>query len=112
MKRYGMITGLHADKVDDYKTLHAAVWPDILAKISACNLRNYSIYHRQIPNCQNLLFSYFEYTGTDFAADMQMMADDPRTQEWWALCNPCQQPLEDNALGGAWVGMEEVFHLD
>ena len=33
MKRYGMVIGLRADKLDEYKQLHAAVWPDVLKMI-------------------------------------------------------------------------------
>lgn len=36
--------GLKAKKLDDYKKLHAHVWPEVAKKISACNIRNYSIY--------------------------------------------------------------------
>ena len=50
MQRMGMVIGLNADKVEVYKRLHAAVWPEILAKISDCNIRNYSIYLRQPEN--------------------------------------------------------------
>ena len=53
-----------------------------------------------------------EYHGTDFAADMAKMAADPKTQEWWAVCMPCQEPLETRAEGEWWARMEEVFHLD
>lgn len=112
MTRHGSIIGLKADKLDEYKRLHAAVWPDILAKISECHIRNYSIFLRKLPDGQLTLFSYFEYIGSDFAADMQKMADDPRTQEWWAVCKPCQQPLPDLPEGGWWADMDEVFHSD
>lgn len=112
MTRHGSIIGLNPDKLDEYKTLHAAVWPDILAKISDCNIRNYSIFLRKLPDGNHYLFSYFEYTGTDFDADMKKMADDPRTQEWWTHCAPCQIPLPDRAEGEWWASMEEVFHCD
>jgi len=109
MQRMGMVIGLKADKIEVYKRLHAAVWPEILAKISDCNIRNYSIYLRQ-P--ENLMFSYFEYHGIDFAADMARMAADPRTQEWWAVCMPCQDPLATRKEGEWWAAMDEVFHHD
>ena len=38
------------------------------------------------------LFSYFEYTGSDFAADMAKLAADPTTQRWWEVCKPCHEP--------------------
>lgn len=112
MKRYGMVIGLNEEKLEEYKELHAAVWPDVLKMISECNIRNYSIYLRQLPDGNYYLFSYFEYVGDDYAADMAKMAADPTTQRWWAVCKPCQQPLPDIADGEWWAEMEEVFHCD
>ena len=105
MKRYGQVIKVRPERFDEYRRLHAAVWPDVLKKIAECNIRNYSIYHKD-----GSLFSYFEYVGDDFDADMAKMADDETTQKWWALCKPCQQPLETHAPGQWWAGMEEVFH--
>lgn len=112
MRRYGMVIGLRAEKLDEYKKLHAAVWPEVLKMIKECNIQNYSIYLRTLPDGQHYLFSYFEYTGNDFAADMAKMAADPTTQRWWSFCEPCQKPLDDRASGEWWAGMEEVFHAD
>ena len=112
MKRYGSVIGLRADKLDEYKRLHAAVWPEVLAMIARCNIRNYSIFLRKLPDGNHYLFSYFEYTGEDFAADMAKMAADPKTREWWTHCIPCQLPLDDRADGEWWADMEEVFHAD
>ena len=112
MKRYGMVLGLNPDKIDEYKKLHAAVWPDVLKMIAQCNIRNYSIYLRQLDDGNHYLFSYFEYVGTDFAADMAKMAADPTTQQWWDVCKPCQEPLATRAEGEWWADMEEVFHSD
>jgi L-rhamnose mutarotase len=112
MKRYGMVIGLRHEKVDEYKRLHAAAWPDVLKMIRQCHIQNYSIFLRKLPDGQLYLFSYFEYTGADFGADMARMAADPATQRWWTLCEPCQQPLTDREPGAWWASMEEVFHLD
>jgi L-rhamnose mutarotase len=109
MRRMGQVIGLNAADIAEYKRLHAAVWPDVLEMITACNIRNYSIF---LKEPENLLFAYFEYHGTDFAADMAKMAADKVTQEWWAVCMPCQAPLETRAEGEWWAGMEEVFHHD
>ena len=112
MKRYGMIIGLRAEKLDEYKRLHAAVLPDVLKMIKQCHIQNFSIYLRQLDDGQHYLFSYFEYTGADFAADMAKMAADPTTQEWWAVCKPCHDPLPTRAEGEWWAEMEEVFHTE
>jgi L-rhamnose mutarotase len=109
MQRYGMVIGLDPRQADEYRRLHAAVWPDVLRMIATCHIRNYSIFLRE-P--ENLMFSYFEYHGSDYAADMQRMADDPKTQEWWKLCGPMQRPLETRKAGEWWAGMAEVFHAD
>ena len=111
MQRYGMVIGLRAAKWRAYKKLHAAVWPEVLKQIRQCHIRNYSIYLRRIAG-RPYLFSYFEYTGNNFKADMAKMAADPTTQKWWSICMPCQQPLPDRAAGEWWAAAEEVFHCD
>jgi len=112
MKRYGSVIGVREDKIDEYKRLHAAVWPEVLSMIEQCGFSNYTIYLRKLPDGKHYLFSTFEYVGTDFAADSAKMAADPKTQEWWACCEPCQEPLTDRAEGEWWASMEEVFHCD
>ncbi len=112
MKRYGHVIGVNEEKIQEYKELHAAVWPDVLDMITRCNIRNYSIYLRKLPDGKYYLFSYFEYIGDDFEGDMATMAADATTQKWWDVCTPCQEPLADRAEGEWWAGMEEVFHSD
>ncbi len=107
MKRYGQLIGVKMDRLEEYKQHHAAVWPDVLDMIQQCNIRNYSIFYKD-----GLLFAYFEYVGADFDADMAKMAADPKTQAWWDIMMPMQQPLENRAEGEWWADMEEVFHLD
>ena len=112
MTRYGMVIGVREEKIEEYKKLHAAVWPDVLEMIAECNIQNYSIYLRKLPDGKHYLFSYFEYVGEDFEADMAKMAADQTTHRWWGLCMPCQEPLADRADGAWWADMEEVFHCD
>ncbi|MGO9242186.1 MAG: L-rhamnose mutarotase [Bryobacteraceae bacterium] len=107
MQRYGMVLRLRPEATVEYKRYHASVWPEVLATITACNIRNYSIYFHD-----GYLFSYFEYHGRDFRADMDLMAADPKTQEWWAIMKPLQDPLPTRRPGEWWADMEEVFHLE
>ena len=90
-----------------YRVFHTAVWPEVLEMIRMCHIENYSIYLHD-----GVLFSYFEYHGTDYAADMARMAADKTTQEWWALMEPMQDPLPDRKPGNWWKELEEVFHAD
>lgn len=107
MKRYGQVIKVKPEKLEEYKKLHANAWPGVLKTIKECNIRNYSIFYRD-----GYLFAYFEYVGDDFEADMEKMAADPVTQEWWTYCKPCQEPLETIKEGEWWADMEEVFHID
>jgi L-rhamnose mutarotase len=109
MQRMGMVIGVKAEHVAEYKRLHAAVWPEVLEMISKCNIRNYTIFLRE-P--ENLLFGYWEYHGTDFAADAARMAADKRTQDWWAINMPLQAPLATRKDGDWWAFCEPIFHLD
>ena len=107
-----MVTGIKPEKIAYYKQLHAAVWPGVIKTISECNIRNYSIYLKEIEG-KHYLFSYFEYTGSDFEADMKKMAADTVTQRWWKETAPAQLPLPDAAgAEQTWSGMEELMHLE
>ncbi|HKL22811.1 MAG TPA: L-rhamnose mutarotase, partial [Tichowtungia sp.] len=104
MKRYGSVARLEKGQVEQYRTLHAAVWPDVLAMIKECNIRNYSIYLHRLPDGNHYLFSYFEYIGSDFESDFARMAADPVTRKWWKECAACKVPFEEPA-GEYWAAM-------
>jgi L-rhamnose mutarotase len=107
VKRYGQVIRLQPGVKEEYVRYHANVWPEVLQRIHDCNIRNYSIFLKD-----DTLYAYFEYVGDDFDADMAKMAADPKTQEWWAIMGPMQQPLETREKGEWWANMEEVFHTD
>lgn len=107
MRRYGMVVGLKPGAEAAYRKHHAAVWPGVLEMIRRCNIRNYSIFAKD-----GMLYSYFEYVGVDFDADMARMAADATTQEWWAVVRPLTEPVANRKNGEFWAEMEEVFHAD
>jgi L-rhamnose mutarotase len=104
MRRFGQVARLKAECVEEYKRLHEAAWPDVLKMISQCNLRNYSIYLMGRD-----LFAYFEYNGDDFEGDMERMAADPVTQDWWTHTKPCFENHEKQVY---YEDMKEIFHWD
>jgi len=110
-KRFAMVIGLKPDKIERYKELHADPWPGVLARISECNIRNYSIHLAELEPGKHYLFGYFEYVGDDFLADMNKMAADEETVRWWAETDPCQTPIATAGEGTKWAEMEEVFFL-
>ncbi len=109
MERMGQVIKIKPEAITEYKRVHAAVWPEVLKRISDCHIRNYTIFLRE-P--ENLLFAYWEYHGTDFKADMAAMAADEGTQRWWVICGPMQEVLDSCEPGEHWAPMENVFHHD
>ena len=107
MKRYGMVIGVRPEKLDEYRRLHAAVWPEIIRLLSEAHVRNYTIFQKD-----DLLFGYLEYHGSDITADFARMNAAPVVKEWYRVCEPCQRPLETRKEGEWWADMEEVFHMD
>lgn len=61
---------------------------------------------------RRLVVQLYEYIGDNYEADMQKMANDPKTQRWWQLTDPCQEPMPRTVRGDWWSEMEEVFHTD
>ena len=109
LRRMGMIIAVGPEKIVEYQRLHAEPWPEMDQALNDANIHNYSIYLRE-P--ENLLFGYWEYTGSDFESDMKILGEKPVCRRWLALTDPCQKPL-DSAAKGEWRSMmPEVFHLD
>jgi L-rhamnose mutarotase len=106
MMRYAQLIRLRPECRDEYVTMHAAVWPEVLATIAACIVGNYSIFLGD-----DLLFAYFEYSGEDFDDDMARMAACPDTQRWWALTDPMQEALPETTPERRWKTIPEVFHF-
>jgi L-rhamnose mutarotase len=108
VQRMGMVIGVRPEKLTLYKDLHANPWPEMNAALNAANIHNYSIYLRE-P--ENLLFGYWEYTGSDYAADMKVLGEKSITKKWLALTDPCQMKLQSAGRDEWWAMMPEIFHL-
>lgn len=98
---------LRSEHEASYRQLHAQPCEEVLATLRAANITNYSIFLRD-----GLLFSYFEYNGDDYAADATRIAANEHTRLWWALTDPCQEPIDSAAADEWWAPAEEIFHLD
>ena len=57
------------------------------------------------------LFKYFEYTGDDYEADMQVLAEDEEHQRWLEFTAVCQKPVDSAKEDEWWAPMKEIFHL-
>ncbi|MDX6229522.1 MAG: L-rhamnose mutarotase [Frankiales bacterium] len=106
-QRFASVIKLRPEHREEYVRLHGAVPPAVLSRLHEAHVGNYSIFLRD-----GLLFSYLEYSGEDYTADMATIAEDPATRRWWELTDPCQQPLDTIDPGQWWAPVTEVFHLD
>ena len=102
---FGQIGKIKPEKIAEYRELHLNPWPGVLKTISECNLANYSIFLHG-----DLVFAYFEYTGNDYDADMEKMAQDPVTQEWWKHTKPCFVQYAMDTGAQFYCDMEQIFY--
>ncbi|KAJ7118846.1 hypothetical protein C8R44DRAFT_789434 [Mycena epipterygia] len=80
----------------EYRAIHAAVWPGVLAALERAHVTDYSI-HYYAP--LQLLIANFKYTGLDYEADMKKVGEDPETQRWWKVTDGMQETLVEGAQG-------------
>ncbi len=107
VKRVGMVIRIRPEKVAEYKRLHADSNPGVRDLLRRANIRNFSIFLRQLDDGQYYLFGYYEYSGDNYEGDMAKLAAEPRNKEWLAVTDPMQIPLRGER---SWAVMEEVYH--
>ena len=104
------IIQLRPEAEAEYKQVHAAVWPGVLAALERHHIVDYSIHH--YPPLQ-LLIANFKYNGSDYDADMRGIAEDPETQRWWKVTDGMQESLVEGATGsGGAIPWWQVCFLD
>ncbi len=104
--KIGSAVGIRPVHIDRYCELHANPWPEVVEENRNTGRSNYSIF---LLRQRNLLFSYYELTGTDRPAGPERAAS-PAMQEWWKLCRSFQVPLVPAEGPRLWTDMERVFH--
>jgi L-rhamnose mutarotase len=104
MERIGFRMRLRPGQDAEYRRRHAAVWPELLADLSAAGARNYSIFLDRED-----LFGYLEVD--DFEAFRQHMAGSAANARWQPQMLALIDPLTDPTTGFH-RRMDEVFHLD
>jgi L-rhamnose mutarotase len=106
-KRIGMVIGLKADKVVEYKEVHADSHPGVRDLLNKYNMQNFSIFLHQFDNGNYYLFGYYEYTGENYEADMAELAKEERNIEWLSMTDPMQISFGDES---SWTIMEIVYY--
>ncbi|MGA8153608.1 MAG: L-rhamnose mutarotase [Terriglobales bacterium] len=107
VQRIAMVIGIKPDKISAYEALHAASNPGVRDLLTKYHMHNFSIFIHQIDEGKYYLFGYYEYTGTDYKADMAKLSAEPRNQQWLSTTDPLQIPLSGEK---SWAMMQEVYH--
>ena len=100
MERVCFQLRVRADRLDEYRERHQAVWPEMLAALREAGWTNYSLFLHP----DGLLIGYLE--TEDFEAAKRAMEETEVDARWQAE----MAPLFDGEL--AFERVEEVFHLD
>ena len=93
--------------MEEYKTHHENVWPDMLEALTRTGWRNYSIFARD----DGLLFGYFE-ADADFAASLEGMSRQEVNARWQEFMAPYFEIPEGARPDQMMVELDEIFHLD
>lgn len=93
--------------INEYKTYHQNVWPEIKKSIMDAGIINMEIYL-----LGNRLFMLME-TDASFTAEKKATADaaNPKVQEWERLMWKYQQALPQAKAGEKWLLMDKIFQL-
>jgi L-rhamnose mutarotase len=94
------------DRLEEYKTRHAAVWPEMLRALADTGWHNYSLFVRT----DGLLIGYLETPSLE-AARAGMAATDVNAR-WQAEMAEFFVELGDASPDTGFVQLEEVFHLE
>jgi len=97
---------VRAEKIEEYKARHAAVWPEMLDALRETGWRNYSLFLRP----DGLLVGYLE--AEDFAACRAAMQEHPVNARWQAEMAPFFESLGSGVADDNMFPLEEVFHLE
>jgi L-rhamnose mutarotase len=106
MKRVGFVLKVKADRLEEYKKHHEAVWEDMLDALRRHGWHNYTLFLRD----DGLLFGYFE-AAESFEASLAGMAGEEVNARWQAFMAPYFE-AESGRPDQNMQALEEVFHLD
>lgn len=109
MKKYCLALDLKNDPklIEEYKTFHQNVWPEILESIKESGIIKLDIYHIQ----DRLMMIIEAEESFSFEEKSKLDAANPKVQEWEALMWKFQQALPSAKPGEKWLLMDKIFEL-
>lgn len=107
MKRIGFLLKVKKDKIEEYKKIHASVWPEMLAALSRCGWHNYSLFMQD----DGTLFGYFE-TPHSLESALEAMNSEDINTKWQEMMAPFFESPNGARADEILVELEQVFHLE
>jgi L-rhamnose mutarotase len=106
VERVCFLLRVRADRLDEYRTRHRAVWPEMLDALSAAGWRNYSLFLAD----DGLLVGYLE--TDDFGRALAAMEATDVNARWQEEMAPYFELPSDERPDTGLTRLDEVFHLD
>ncbi|MGI3785151.1 MAG: L-rhamnose mutarotase [Janthinobacterium lividum] len=105
MPRYCLRGRVRPDQVDEYRRVHAEVWPELLAALRDAGWRNYSLFVGE----DGTLIGYVETDDADDLDTIQRKVQGPVNDRWQR--SVAALFAGEGAPDQAWEVVPEVFHL-
>lgn len=106
MKRYCFLLQVRPERLAEYRTRHAQVWPEMLQALKETGWQNYSLF----VSDDGLLVGYVECENLD-AAREAMERTEVNTR-WQAEMAEFFTGLDGRRPDEGFVQLDEVFHLE
>lgn len=105
MRRVAFQLQIRKGKEEEYDRAHAAVWPELLERIRAAGIRDYSIFRRH-----RTIFLVMRVEDFDRAWDL--LDRDPVNQRWQKKMAEIFEEHQDVESGERFPMLQEVFYME
>ncbi|MGH9454977.1 MAG: L-rhamnose mutarotase [Terriglobia bacterium] len=105
MPRVAFRLRIKSTAIEEYEKSHQHVWPELLAKLKAVGVSDYSIFRRG----QDL---FLVMRVEDFDRAWDELDRDPVNQRWQKEMSRLFEPVPDLQPGERFAMMKEVFYLE
>ena len=105
MPRYAFKLRIKPEAIEEYEVEHRRVWPELLAKLKAVGISDYSIFRRG----QDLTLVL---RCDDFDKAWSELDRDPVNQRWQVFMSRLFEPVPDKEPGERFAMLKEVFYLE
>ena len=105
MPRYAFKLRIKLEAIEEYDREHQQVWPELLAKLKAVGISDYSVFRRgqDLVLCMKV---------ADFDKAWDELERDPVNIRWQELMGRLFEPVPDQQPGERFAMMKEVFYLE